>query len=140
MRSKSKIFIVVLSALLIVFSLLVLWRVYDVYRSTEEEVFDSYLIVSDKGGVGLVPGVVFFGMMRPGDSATAKIYLNSTLSYPLFVKVTSSGDKKNFFVDSEHLLRPYENKSIDLSVVIPKNTPYRRYDGKVIVTMRKMLF
>ena len=140
MKRKFKIFLVVLSVLLIMSSLLVLWRVYKVYKSTEERIFDSYLIVADKGGVGLVPGVVFFGMMMPGDSSTAKIYLNSTFEHPVLVKITSSGDIKNFFVDSEHILWPYENKSVDLSVVIPKNASYGRYDGKVVVTMRKMLF
>ncbi len=140
MKNKFKILLIVLSLLLIASSVLLLWRVYEVYKSTEERVFDSYFIVADRGGVGIVPGVVFFGQMRPGDSGTAKIYLNSTFNYPMLVVITSSGSVSDFFVNSKRVLKPYENKEVDLTVVIPVNASYGRYDGKVIVKMRKMIF
>ena len=135
-----KMFLIILSILLIISSIIIITKVNAIYKNTVTQNFNSYLIVSDKGGVGLVPGVVFFGRMRPGDTSMATIYLNSTFNYPLNVKIRAIGDLKKFFVNNDFALMPYENKSVYLTVIIPKNTSFGRYDGQVEVKLRKALF
>ncbi len=140
MNKKIRIFLVILSVILIILSIVLMLRVYDINKDAIIQNFDSYLIVSNEGGIGLVPGVVFFGKMRPGDSATATIYLNSTFKNPLIAQARAKGVIKKFFVNNDFILQPYENKSIYLTVIIPKNTSLGRYDGQIEITLRKALF
>ncbi len=140
MKKFYKVSLIILVIILIVSSIILLLKVYDVYESTITKTFDSYLIVSDSGGVGLVPGVVFFGKMRPGDRSTAIINTNSTFDYPMYFSARAEGQIKQFFVNNNFILQPYENKSVYLSVIIPKNTTFGRYEGRVIISLRKALF
>jgi len=140
MKSKTRSWIILISIVLTLISLVLLARLTAVYQSTRVQIMPSYLIVSDSGGVGLVPGVVFFGRMRPGDTAVATINVNSSFDYTLWVNISARGDMSQFMIGREFILEPYENRSVDITAVVPRDALFGRYDGQIVITTRKTFF
>jgi len=136
MKMKTKKYLIIASVILILFSsTLILINL----GNTEKNEYEAYFIVSDRGGVGIMPGIIFFGKMRPGDRGSATIHLNNTINKRILMEITSSEELTPYFLEQEIILRPYENRTLDLTVVIPKNSTLGEYRGKVIIITKKLL-
>lgn len=128
---------VIISIIIIIASLIITIDNYKVSESIQKQEYESYVIVSDKGGFDLTPGIISFGQLRPGDSSTRKVYLNNTQNKKVIVKAEAEGRIKQLFIEKTEVLEPYENKTIDLVVRAPIGTELGRYEGRIIITTRK---
>ena len=139
LENKKKIAIMCLSIILIISSVITIKQNLSTQKIIEEKTLESYFIVSDQAGIGIIPGVVFFGRMTPGGSGTAKIYLNNTYKREIGVDIKAIGKIKNYFNEQKIIVGVEENKEISLTVKVPLGTSHGEYRGKIVVTIRSTI-
>ncbi|MEK6918582.1 MAG: hypothetical protein AABW73_00945 [Nanoarchaeota archaeon] len=135
MKNKTTKIVLIITIILIISSIITIiasTTKQDTYL-LEEKVLESYFIISDQGGIGVIPGVVFFGKMMPGGSGTAKIEINNNYNKEVIAKITASEEIEPYFVEQKIVISPKEKKEVLLTVKIPKEAKNGEYKGKVII-------
>jgi len=137
MKNKTKAMFLVISIILISLSLFLLVLSY---KKTEKKIYDSYLVISNHAGFDLNNTIISFGQITPGGSSTRKLIIENNYDVPVYVEISAMGDLKEFFQETRQVLQPYTNKTINLVAVADKDAEFGRYDGKIIVVMKRTVF
>jgi len=136
-RDKKIIFLILISVLLLGYSLMDLMKPSLVIQKKE---FYSRVIVSDHPGVEINGTDLAFGMISPGGSSKKKITLNNDYDCDVKVNIYSEGEISEFIELSDNdfiLLNNYEQEIIFL-LKMPVGAEMKTYEGKITVVIRKI--
>jgi len=88
--------------------------------------------------VGATPGItvdtdkLYFGRIIPGGAVVREINIENGYDYPLKLKISASPNVREYLsIDQEYIIKPGEKAKIPINIVIPENTPYGDYEGKI---------
>lgn len=135
---KKKLFLTIITIVLLLISITSTVITLKNYNRGETKTFESYFIVSEKVGVGVVPGVVFFGGIVPGGSGTTKLYFNNTNNYDVVASIRALGEIDKYFIEQRTTIGAGENKEVILTVSVPAGLDYGEYRGRIIVETKPL--
>lgn len=97
--------------------------------------YKMHLIVGDRIGFDLNREVITFGMITPSGTATRHIDIGNR-GYTSRVRITASGELADWMVasDNNFVLQPYENKIIDVTVIVPADAELDEYIGALKIS------
>jgi hypothetical protein len=136
MKKNVRKTIILLVAILIISSVLNIYYETKKIQNAQRIEIPALVIVSDKPGVGIIPGTVFFGRMKPGDSGSTAVNINNTSGKELVAVISGQGRIKDFLIEKKEYLETGENKEVGLTVRIPQGTPSGEYKGSIVILTR----
>ena len=98
-----------------------------------------YLTVGDYVGFNVDTDAIYFGVINKSGSGSRIIDIKNT-DVPYMVNIESYGELAKWVYVSENnfLIRPYENKSLKVTVLVPPDAAYGNYAGLLKVILRKI--
>lgn len=114
--------------------------VFDFLVIDKKEIYTS-VIFSDHSGFDLNSSSLTFGMILPGDSSLRSIVIKNDFNSDGKVSIGVQGGIKDFLTVSENdfILKPGEEKEINFTVFAPDENLQRKYDGKIIIKLKRCL-
>jgi len=136
-REGIKFVVASLLAIVILISILVL--IYNNFVVFKTQEYDVKLEVSNNLGFDVSEEYIGFGKITPGGTSNKKLEVLNDYGreFNVQVKVEGNASKFIYLKDKDIILRPYENKTIELLAIIPKNEPYGEYAGKLVLIFRR---
>jgi hypothetical protein len=101
-------------------------------------VMDVEVIEEDLIGINVDPDGLHFGRMKAGDGAGRSIIINN-VEDDVLVTVVKKGEMAEWVNNpSGFILRKGNETTLLFSISIPEGTPARKYNGEVIIILRKI--
>jgi hypothetical protein len=136
---NKKLFLILI---LFFFFILTVLFFYFFYLSSIIEKREVYanVIVSDHLGINLNDSALIFGMILPGSSSTKELTIKNNYGRDVRLEFFISGDIEKYLRSTENdfLLKKDEVKNVSFIVTIPDDSPYRVYEGKVMMIVKKI--
>lgn len=128
---KNKFFIILL--LVILFSALSTYFIYNHFIIVQEKEYDLDLIVADMAGFNLDNDKIHFGTLPAGNNAERKLNVQNNYNYDVKVNVKTYGNLSEWIYVNENnfWLESKENKEVVLKAYVPKGTEQGTYEGKL---------
>jgi hypothetical protein len=138
LKKKNNIFNYSIVFLLCLIIILLIFNLFNNFYIYKKEIYSSF-IVSKQMGFDLNSTALTFGFIMPGNSATREISIGNNFKEDVKIKIISEGEISRFLKISEDsfMLKPGESRNIGFSLVVPKNSLLKKYEGKVIVLYNK---
>lgn len=146
MRSKQKFSLVKLIILLGIVVLLtvgVTSFLYAKYKIVRYQEYGMLLKVTDNKndvGIGIIPGMIYFGRMASGNGAMQKIEIKHNYYEPLLVQIAASGDLKKWVTLSENnfVLEKDVMKTINVTAMVPEGASLGNHTGKLKIYLKRI--
>jgi len=125
-KRKRVIFLMIIVALLI-FSI---WTF--TVRPVESKTLDVEFSVGATSGVNVDTDKLYFGRIIPGGSAERRIRIENGYHFPVKLKISASKEIAEYIViDKEYIAEPGKETAVPITLVVPVDTPYGNYTGKI---------
>lgn len=95
------------------------------------------IIVSDKIGFDLNSTALTFGEVIQGGSSTREISIENNFGFLIEVYVYGDNGMENFIIPAKERMEKDEKKSIKITAFVPEDTEFGKYEGKVIIKIKK---
>jgi len=135
-QSKKLIFFLV--CILIFFLVLNIYSFFKIWSIVEVREIDASIIVSDKIGFDVSKESLTFGEVLIGSSSSRQMSIENNFKFPIRIYVYGKGVMKKFIVNSVIKIDEGKSKDVKVTAVIPKNTNFGRYEGKVVFEIRRI--
>lgn len=101
--------------------------------------YEMSLIVGDHVGFDLSKEAITFGMITPSGTGTRHINLNNGKEASQ-IHIIASGQLTSWVSvsDNNFILKPYENKTLDIIVKVPSNAKFGEYNGNLKMSFLKI--
>jgi hypothetical protein len=113
--------------------------IYDYLTVVDSKELKMYLTVSDYVGFNVDPSALFFGTTLKGGKASRDVIVTNDFNLALKVDIHAFGEltKWVYVSDNGFLLQPDENKTVKVSVAVPKDVNFGNYTGILKISFRK---
>jgi len=103
---------------------------------------DMDMTVADKIGINADTDALHFGRCFPGAESRRRIFISNKNDFPVVVNLRTEGSLAKWVSveETEFILNPYQNNSIDFVASPPQNAEFGTYEGISIVTVKKKLW
>ncbi len=108
------------------------------YKVIEIREIYSSVIVSDKIGFDLNSTAITFGGVMPGGSSTRTLILENPYKFKIFIYACGEGEISRFINPVKEIIDAGEIKRIGISVNIPKNASFGKYEGKIVLRIKRV--
>lgn len=133
---KKKLFILIFFLFLVSFILIV----FNTSSVLMEEEFPIFLKVGEIAGFE-AGNTLSFGTVSPGLNASRSLMIKSNYSFPVVAFFNSEGNISSFLIfDKKIKIKPYEEKVVLISAIVPVSANYGNYSGKFKVDLKKDFF
>lgn len=118
---------------------IVIYSLYSIISMPlETKTVDVKFSISDKYGINLNSNELDFGKLVPGSSITRNIDLSNNKDFRVNVKLYASKNIADFIYSNEEIYAESgQTISIPVTLIIPSNSSYGNYSGKIRIEMRK---
>jgi len=132
-RNKIPVIIIVLLALFFITLFFIRWNL------VEERVIGSSFIFGERVGFDLNSSALTFGMIKTGSTSTRTIEIKNNKNQEVYVSIYSKGEISDFLKvsDNDFSLSEGQNKTVSFSVTAKNDTEKKKYDGFVIIRVRR---
>ena len=91
-------------------------------------------------GIGIIPGMMYFGKMSEGNSGMQKIVLRHNYHDPVLVQVVASGRLKGWVAVSENnfILEGGVTKTVNVTATVPEGASLGNHTGKLKVYLKRI--
>jgi hypothetical protein len=91
-------------------------------------------------GIGIIPGMMYFGKMSEGDSGMQKIVLSHNYQNPVLVQIVASGSLKNWVAvsDNNFVLKGNVKKTVNITATVPEGASLGNHTGKLKVYLKRI--
>ena len=128
---KNRFWILLLAAVL--FALAIAFIIFKTLILTESYTVDIHLTIDNATGVNVATDAIYFGTIKPGNSATKIITIENSEQKQKVV-IEASGELREWIhYDPILFMESGEKKEIHLTAAIPKDAEYGIYQGKLKV-------
>jgi hypothetical protein len=140
MRDKMKnigiIFIILIFIFALSFFLYLNMKSFDII---DKKVIYAEVVLGDKYGFEINGSALKFGMIDNTASSTKTINLSNNYNENVKIEIYSKGKIKRFITVSENdfILEKNQVKTISFAVSFPENSEYGKYDGEVVVLIKR---
>jgi len=131
------VILLILTVAITVGLICIIYSYYIIYDYQEK---NMYLTVDNYVGMNVDSSAIYFGTVPPEGSSSRKIFLEHKHNKPLLIQLKTKGDLSKFVSVSENnfILEPNINKTIVVSVYVPKDMKYGNYTGRLAVVYRRI--
>lgn len=136
LKEKDKKLILAVCAILFILSLILIFLKFYNLVLVEKEI-NSSIIIRDRAGFDLTKGVMNFGMVLPGSSASRNLILENSYNSRVRIEIIPGGDMKFFLKKQVFSLAGNENKTIGLSAIVPEDMAFGNYTGSILIRIKK---
>jgi|GEM_PF-1512667 hypothetical protein len=135
--SKGKIIILFVAVIFFVAGLTEI--IYALYKIQHIETIPARVEVNKKIGFAVGQEGLNFGLVPRGGSSTREIVIVNQDTKEMRTRVLVHGSISKFLTppESEFILGRNETKSLSFSVIIPENTKYGNYTGKISIIFER---
>ncbi len=146
MRKKQKFSILKILVLLLTIVLIIIGVtsiLYTRHKIISYKEYDLLLkVVDDKSGfgIGIIPGMIYFGKMSAGNSGMQKIILKHNYQSPVLVQIVASGNLKNWVTisDNDFVLEKDVTKTVNITATVPEGASLGNHTGKLKVYIKRI--
>jgi len=107
------------------------------------QTFNAFVTVADRIGFNLnaSESELYFGAAPPTASLTRTLIFDNTDPRPSKVIIKSYGKIKDWMIASENnfILGGNENKTVKITIVVPKDAEFGDYTGKIKLVFKRVL-
>lgn len=98
-----------------------------------------YITVGEIVGFNVGTEAVFFGTIQRGGSGNRDLIVTNNYTFPVKIDIRAYGELAKWVYVSENgfLLQPNENKTVKVSLIVPKDANFGNYTGILKVNFRK---
>jgi hypothetical protein len=131
--------LIILIAIIILFSAGIVQIVYFFYNVRDVQTIETRVEVGDKIGFALGKPGMDFGIVPKGGSVVREIGLVNQDEQQVKARVFFKGDIARFMDVSqkEFVMAGNETKTVSFSVIIPENSEYGNYTGKIVIIFER---
>jgi len=132
-RNKSKIFVLPVVAVCLVFLIMLLNPALD------KRIIPANFFLAENIGFGNVEGEILFGAIQGNQTAARSIIVSNDFKKDVLISIESSGEISDHLIASENnfILIPNESREITFTIYTHGLTEYREYRGKIIIVSRR---
>ena len=100
---------------------------------------NMYITVANYTQYNASADALYFGTVPPGGVSMRMLFVNNLYKQPINVTVAALGDFSGWteFSQSHFPLEIGENKTINITVNIPKSAVFANYTGRTLVSFKK---
>lgn len=98
--------------------------------------------VENRGAFNLDPDALHFGAAPPGSGSERFVEIKNMRPYAVKVEIYANGEMAGWLktFDNFFRLEAGESRNVTLELAIPGSTPLGRYNGTLLIIVRKLLF
>jgi len=110
------------------------------YYTLEIRTIDVDFKVGNRIGINLDTDKLWFGMIKPGSSATRSLMVTNDYEFPISIEFLVKGELKNNLAFSENNIpiNSKELKEISVTAYAPQDMPYGNYSSTIKVVLRRL--
>lgn len=136
-----KFLVLLLIAVLVVIGLTSIF--YAKFKIAHYQEYDMLLkVVEDKSsiGIGIIPGMIYFGKMSYGSRSIQKIEILHNYKEPLLVQISASGDMGGWITVSENnfIIEKDSKKIVEVIATVPEGASTGNHTGKLKVYLKRI--
>lgn len=119
--------------------ILLLFLVTSKYWVVQKQSIPVFVKVAPYVGLSVDKDKLHFGAVPKGGSSRRMIFLYNNDTYVKSVSIKTTGQASQWLKlsDNHFKLASYENKTLNVTVSIPRDAEYGNYTGNLILTFRK---
>ncbi|MBU0929731.1 MAG: hypothetical protein KJ623_01525 [Nanoarchaeota archaeon] len=133
---NKKIFLIIILLILIFSSFFIIYNSV----SYDTKKLDIYLTVGNYTGFNVDTDAIYFGTIMPSGIGT-KIINIANLNQTSIINIKVYGGLKGWIYVSENnfILKPNEDRTLEIIVRIPENAKYKDYKGTLKIRFKKQI-
>ncbi len=91
-------------------------------------------------GIGIIPGMIYFGKMSAGNSGMQQVVLMHNYQEPVLVQMVVSGSLKNWVVvsDNNFVLERNVKKTVNVTATVPEGASLGNHTGKLKIYLKRI--